>query len=95
MQAGLAAPGATAGSDAGGFGLNLAINRYPYVGNDPLNWGDPNGDISQGARSCIAGICFAITRLFPAPHCYELPEEPSAPIPIIQTVPENPKPPGE
>ena len=95
IQAGLAMPVALGGSGARWVGLNLAINRYPYVGNDPLNWVDPNGDISQEARSCIAGICFAITRLFPAPHCYELPEEPREPIPIIQPAPANPKPPNE
>ncbi|MHB8254438.1 MAG: RHS repeat domain-containing protein [Acidiferrobacter sp.] len=57
LRAGLAMPVALGGSGARWVGLNLAINRYPYVGNDPLNWGDPNGDIAWKpfiVRFCIA-----------------------------------------
>ena len=36
-------PVALGGSGTRWVGLNLAIKRYPYVGNDPLNWGDPEG----------------------------------------------------
>ncbi len=59
LRAGLAMPMALGGSGTRWVGLNLAINRYPYVGNDPLNWGDPNGDIqfSPWVRNCAIGIC--------------------------------------
>jgi len=39
-------PAATGANGARWVGLNLAINRYPYVGNNPQNWVDPNGDIA-------------------------------------------------
>ena len=47
IRAGLAMPMALGGSGARWVGLNLAINRYPYVGNNPLNWGDPEGDLPK------------------------------------------------
>ena len=47
IRAGLAIPVALGGSGARWVGLNLAINRYPCVGNDPLNWGDPNGELPR------------------------------------------------
>jgi len=59
LRAGLAMPMALGGSGARWVGLNLAINRYPYVGNNPQNWVDPNGDIqfSPWVRNCAVGIC--------------------------------------
>ena len=36
-------PAAVGANGARWVGLNLAVNRYPYVGNDPLNWVDPHG----------------------------------------------------
>ncbi|MHB8253126.1 MAG: RHS repeat-associated core domain-containing protein [Acidiferrobacter sp.] len=50
LRAGLAMPVALGGSGARWVGLNLAINRYPYVGNDALSWGDPNRGYHIKAR---------------------------------------------
>ena len=64
IRAGLAMPMALGGSGARWVGLNLAINRYPYVGNNPLNWGDPNGDITfkQWSFALLSAYCIAIFR---------------------------------
>ncbi|MHB8254436.1 MAG: RHS repeat-associated core domain-containing protein [Acidiferrobacter sp.] len=76
LRAGLAMPVALGGSQARWVSLNLAINRYPYVGNDPLNWGDPNGDIAF--RPLFrAALLACLTRLH-----HRIPE-----VPIVPTQP--------
>jgi len=63
IRAGLMMPLALGGSGARWVGLNLAINRYPYVGNDPLNWGDPEGQFPWRPfvqRPFILHLTFAI-----------------------------------
>ena len=92
IRAGLMAPGAVAGGGASWVGLNLAINRYPYVGNDPLNWGDPEGDIqfSPWVRNCAIGVCIVtrlacvVTNRNPGPEIE--PAEPQPP-PVIYILP--------
>ena len=72
LRAGLAMPMALGGSGTRWVGLNLAINRYPYVGNDPLNWGDPNGDITFKQGSFCLMCLYCIARYHPA----DIPEPP-------------------
>ena len=74
-QRGLAMPAAVGANGARWVGLNLAVNRYPYVGNDPLNWVDPHGDITfkQWSFTLLSAYCIAIFR--PA----DIPEAPTIP----------------
>lgn len=53
IRAGLAMPMALGGSGARRVGLNLAINRYLYVGNDPLNWGIRKGNFHAAPLSNV------------------------------------------
>ncbi|MHB8253128.1 MAG: RHS repeat-associated core domain-containing protein, partial [Acidiferrobacter sp.] len=88
LRAGLAMPVVMGGSGARWVGLNLAINRYPYVGNDPLNWVDPHGDITfrQWSFTLLSAYCIAIF------HPADIPETPvvATPPSEVATLPITP-----
>ncbi|MHB8254440.1 MAG: hypothetical protein ACYDEV_12250 [Acidiferrobacter sp.] len=80
VQMGLAVPAVVGAKGARWVGLNLAINRYPYVGNDPLNWGDPNGDLPTPGPLVRCFMC--AIRLFCTISNAHLPPEMETPEPI-------------
>jgi len=78
-QMGLGMPAAIGANGARWVGLNLAINRYPYVGNAPLNWWDPNGDIptlNPWQRNFFCALCIALKLGPPPPHFPDIQIEP-------------------
>jgi len=85
-------PAAVGANGARWVGLNLAINRYPYVGNNPQNWGDPNGDIqlSPRVRACFGILCIALK--LGGPEVRHMPDFPESPGSECVVVPIAPRP---
>jgi hypothetical protein len=73
------------------FDTSNGINLYPYVGNNPTAYVDPNGDLTKKQAEALMALCWAVYKYLTG-HPPD-PRPPPPPAPIQRQLPTIPGPP--